>query len=253
MQRHTYEQLYIEPAHKNSDLYITWQGKMARRGKKYRNVIQPVTLIFSVEMHRHTCTSSYTHRVQWPSHFLRRVPFSPHLSFCLSLSQLLRRCGDKISIPFPLCFPRRLNKRWRPRGQKERRRDGGKQKERCKQRKTLRERGGKKKKPESQRQRNIELGVWQAEKEDRWEDKDKRNNVFNKVRRKKIHTHSKWTGCRLAERTGGKISPQWILILMSTPFCLLTCLVTRWIHVVDEIFTHYCSLVRSWLIRSNIF
>lgn len=230
MQRHTYEQLYIQPAHKNSDLYITWQGKMARQGKKYRNVIQPVTLIFSVEMHRHTCTRSYTHRVQWPSHFLRRVPFSPRLSFCLSLN-----CSVAVVIKLAflslLCFPRQLNKRWRPRGQKEKRREGGKQKERCKQRKTLRERGGKKKKPESRRQRNIELGVRQGEKEDRWEDKDKRNNVFNKVR-KKIHTHSKWTGCSLAQRIGGKIYPQWILILTSTPFCLLTCLVTWSIHVI---------------------
>lgn len=143
MQRHRYEQLYIKPAHKNSDLYITWQGKMARRGKKYRNVIQTVTLIFSVEMHRHTCTCSYTHRVQWPSHFLRRVPFSPRLSFCLSLNRYVA-VVIKLAFLSLLCFPRRLNKRWRPRGQKERRREGGKQKERCKQKKALRERRGKK-------------------------------------------------------------------------------------------------------------
>lgn len=131
--------------HTNTQTYTSLgRGKWRGGGKKYRNVIQTVTLIFSVEMHRHTCTRSYTHRVQWPSHFLRRVPFSPRLSFCLSLNRSVA-VVIKLAFLSLLCFPRRLNKRWRPRGQKERRREGGKQKERCKQKKTLRERGGKKK------------------------------------------------------------------------------------------------------------
>lgn len=82
---------------------------MLKWGGECRNVIHTVTLIFPVATHAQTHMADYarahtqTDRVQWPSHFLRQVPFSPFLS--PSFSQPLCRCGDKISIPIPPLLP----------------------------------------------------------------------------------------------------------------------------------------------------
>lgn len=138
-----------------------------------------------------------THTWLWPSHFLRRVTFSLSLSVSPSA---LRRCGDKISIPFPplLLPPLTAGQEVRTTGTEERRERKRNKKERREQKKTLREKAWERRgDKETNRKQSVTV------KGDR-KTKTKRCNERETREKEK---YSKWTGCRLVERIWGENIP----------------------------------------------
>lgn len=82
-----------------------------REGGEYRNVIQTVTLIFSdARKHARQPMHTSTHGAHTDRRGAMAISFLQtsaifSLSLSPSLTQPLRRCGDKISIPFPPLLP----------------------------------------------------------------------------------------------------------------------------------------------------
>lgn len=194
---HIYTFTFATCTQKRTPIYtyhLLGRGKKAKRRKNTENVIQSVTLIFSVEMHTHAHTQT---QCNWPSHFLRRVPFS--LSLFMSLLLLSVAVVIKLAFLSFLCFPRRLDKRWGPQRQKKVEREREKKQER----KMLTKEDIKRKRKkawESRGDKEIESRVWQAEKEEGWEDKD-RKKQWESAREKKKNTAS---GQDLWRELGGK-------------------------------------------------
>lgn len=247
MRRHTRTYISICPLHANTYTYIHIYHLLGRGARKSGGKIHEMSVRLSSwsfllrRTQTHTqCNGHLISSDEW--HFLS-------LSFSIP-SPALRRCGDKISIPFPplLLPPSTAGQEVRTTGTKERRERDRETKRKMGTKEDIKRKKGKKRLSETWRQRNKQ----RAECDRQRETSDSKTKTARCNEREQKEKYSKWT--ESVERMRGEIYPQGILITMTTLSCLLCCPVAWWTPATftdlgtDKISSHYCSpIINLWL------